>query len=122
MDEKMKRKLKPFLAAISAVLLASTVALRAEAGVVTFDLNYSFGAVNPQGDVIVTITDANGNVSISVTNNTAGFISDLFLNYNPNSALAGAMITGFDDGANDVSQPTVNFNALQGFAIAFGYQ
>ena len=118
----MKRKLKPSIAATLAALLASTIALGAEGSVVTFDLNHSFGAANPQGDVIVTITDVGGNVTISVTNNSAGFIKDLFLNYSPNSDLAGATITGFDDGANDVSQPSVNFNALQGFAIAFGHQ
>jgi hypothetical protein len=118
----MKRKLKPSIAATLAALLASTLALGAEASVVTFDLNYNFGAVNSQGNVIVTITDASGNVTISVTNNSAGFISDLFLNYNPSSDLAGATITGFDDIAGVVSQPSVNFNALQGFAIDFGYQ
>jgi hypothetical protein len=118
----MNRKLKPSIAATLAALLASTLALGAEASVVTFDLNYNFGAVNSQGNVIVTITDASGNVTISVTNNSAGFISDLFLNYNPSSDLAGATITGFDDIAGVVSQPSVNFNALQGFAIDFGYQ
>lgn len=120
----MKRTLKVSVTASLAALLASTIALRAEAGAVTFDLNYNFGAVNAGGSVIVTITDTNPNdrVTISVTNNSAGFISDLFLNYYPNAGLAGATIANFSDGSNDVSQPAVAYNALQGFAIDFGYQ
>jgi hypothetical protein len=118
----MNRTLKVSIAAALAALCASAVALRAEAGVVTFDLNYNFGAVNAGGDVIVTVTDAGGNVTIAVTNNSAGFISDLFLNYNPSADLAGATIANFSDGSYDVSQPAVAYNALQGFAIDFGYQ
>ncbi len=104
-----------------AALLASAVASRAEADVI-FDLNYNFGAVNAGGDVIVTITDASGNVTINVTNNSAGFISDLFLNYSPSADLSGATIANFSDGSYDVAQPAVHFNPLQGFAINFGYQ
>jgi hypothetical protein len=115
----MMRKLST--AATLAAILASTLAPCAEAGV-TFDLNYNFGLVNAGGNVLVTVADANGNVTISVSNNSAGFISDLLLNYNPNADLAGATIAKFDDLAYDVSQPTVGYNALQGFAIKFGYQ
>ena len=103
-------------------LLASTIALRAEADVVTFDLNYNFGTVNAGGDVVVTITDAGGNVTIGVKNNSAGFISDLYLNYNPSSDLAGATILNFSDVSSDVAQPSVHLNGLQGFAIDFSYQ
>jgi len=121
---KMKRTLKISVAASLAALLASTIAPRAEAGAVTYDLNYNFGAVNAGGDVIVTITDTSPNdrVTISVTNNSAGFVSDLFLNYHPNADLAGATIANFSDGAYDVSQPAVAYTALQGFAIDFGYE
>ena len=119
----MKQSLNRPVAFTLAALLASAIALRAEAGVV-FDLNYNFGTVNAGGDVIVEITDgADGNdVTIAVTNNSAGFISDLFLNYSPNADLAGATITSFNDGSFDVAKPSVHFNGLQGFAIKFGFQ
>ena len=59
----MKRSLNKPIAFILAALLASAVALPAEAGVV-FDLNYNFGAVNAGGDVITEIADeADGNVT-----------------------------------------------------------
>ena len=81
----MKQSLKRPVALALAGLLASGVALRAEADVVTFDLDYNFGTVNAGGDVVVEITDvADGNVTIAVTNNSGGFISDLYLNYDPN--------------------------------------
>ena len=119
----MKQSLNKPVAFTLAALLASAIALRAEADVVKFDLNYNFGAVNAGGDVIVEITDvANDDVKIAVTNNSAGFISGMFLNYSPNAALAGATIKDFDAGSFDVAPPTVHFNALQGFAIKFGYQ
>jgi hypothetical protein len=123
MDEKMKRTLKVTVAAVAAALLASAIAMRAEAGAVTFDLNYNFGVVNAGGDVIVTITDAGGNVTIVVTNNSAGFIKDLLLNYSPNADVAGfPTIANFSDGSYDVSQPAVAYNGLQGFAIDLGFQ
>jgi len=118
----MKRRLNLCVAASLAACLASTIAVHAEADVVTFDLNRNFGAVNAGGNVLVTITDASGNVTIAVTNNSAGYIKDLFLNYSPSADLtAGATIANFSDGSWDVSQPTVGYNA-QGFAIDFGYQ
>jgi len=59
----MKQSLNRPVAFTLAALLASAIALRAEAGVV-FDLNYNFGTVNAGGDVIVEITDgADGNVT-----------------------------------------------------------
>lgn len=119
----MKQSLRMPVAFTLAALLASAIALRAEADVVKFDLNYNFGTVNAGGDVIVEINDVgDGNVTIAVTNNSAGFISDLFLNYSSNAGLAGATILEFEDGSFDVSPPSVHFNALQGFAINFGYQ
>jgi hypothetical protein len=117
----MQRGLKAPLTLTLAALFASAVTLRAEAAVV-FDLNYNFGTVNAGGDVIVTITDAGGNVTIAVTNNTQGFISDLYLNYDPNADLANANILNFSDGSYDVAQPSIHYDALQGFAIDFGYQ
>jgi len=118
----MKPSLKIPVVLTLAALFASAAALRAEASVVMFDLNHNFGTVNAGGDVIVTITDAGGNVTIAVTNHSGGFINDLFLNYSPSANLAGATIANFSDGLYDVSQPAVHFNALQGFAIDFGYQ
>ena len=118
----MKRSPNGLLALSFAALLAFAVALPAEADVVLFDLNYNFGTVNAGGNVIVTITDSAGNVTIAVTNNSAGFISDLYLNYSPPADLAGATVANYSDGSFDVSQPGVAFNALQGFAIDFGYQ
>jgi PEP-CTERM motif len=117
----MLRSMKAPLA-LMAAMLASVVALRADAAVVNFDLNYNFGTVNAGGDILVTITDVGGDVSIAVTNNTQGFISDLYLNYDPNTDLAGAQILNFNDGSYDVAQPSIHFNGLQGFAIDFGYQ
>jgi len=105
-----------------AALLATAVAPHAEAGMVNFDLNYNFGADNAGGDGVGTITDAGRNVTIAVTNHTQGFISDLYLNYAPNTDLAGAQIVNFSDGVYDVAQPSLHFNGLQGFAIDFGYQ
>jgi hypothetical protein len=105
-----------------AALLACALSVPAKAGIVSFDLNYNFGAVNAGGDVIVTIADAGGNVSITVTNNSAGYVKDLLLNYNPNADLAGATIANYSDGSFDVSQPSVSYSALQGFAIDFGFQ
>ena len=115
--------MKATVALALGALIASAVAVPAKAGVVLFDLNYNFGAVNAGGDVIVTITDAGGNVNVSVTNNSAGYISDLLLNYKPNADLAGTTIINFDDvGSSIVSQPGISYNALQGFAIDFGFQ
>jgi hypothetical protein len=120
----MMRKLST--ATTLAAILASTIAPRALAGAVTFDLDYNFGPVNAGGNVVVTVEDgsgdASGNVAVSVSNNSAGFISDLFLNYNPNADLAGAAIAAFSDDGYDVAQPTIGYNALQGFAIKFRYQ
>ena len=53
-----------------------------------FDLNYNFGTVNAGGNVIVTITDTGpiyDYVTIAVTNNSGGLVSDLYLNYSPNT-------------------------------------
>lgn len=118
----MKRFVKVSVALTLATLLASAGALRAEAGVVTFDLNHNIGTVNAGGGVTVTITDTSGNVSIAVTNNSGGFISDLYLNYSPNTDLAGAAVVNFSDGAHDVAQPSIHFNGLQGFAIDLAFQ
>ena len=117
----MKRSMTAPLTLAVAAVLASAVAVPAQADV-TFDLNYNFGSVNAGGDVIVTITDKGGSVNVAVTNNTQGFISDLYLNYNPSSDLANASISNFQDPASDVAQPSVHYNGLQGFAIDFGYQ
>jgi len=118
----MQRSLNATLALALGAVLAMTVALRAEAGMVDFDLNYNFGTVNAGGVVVVTITDVGGNVTIAVTNHTQGFIGDMYLNYNPNADLAGAKIVNFSDGSYDVAEPSLHFNGLQGFAIDFGYQ
>ncbi len=118
----MQRSMKAPLALSLAALLASVVALSADAAMVNFDLNYNFGTVNAGGDVLVTITDAGEDVSIAVTNNTQGFISDLYLNYDPSTDLAGAQVLNFSEGSYDVAQPSIHFNGLQGFAIDFGYQ
>ena len=112
--------MKPRVALSLAAFLASALAVPAEA--LVFDLNYNFGAVNAGGDVVVTIVDASGSVHITVQNNSAGYLSDLFLNYNPSANLAGAAISNFNDGASDVTEPGVSYNALQGFAIDFGFQ
>src|SRR4030095_3499938 len=117
----MKRSLRPFIALSVAGLFAIATALPSEAGPLTFDLNYNFGTVNAGGDVIVTIVDASGNVTITVTNNSQGFINDLFLNYSPSDDIETAPVATFSGGVLDVSQPGVQF-ALQGFAIAFAYQ
>ena len=91
------------------------------ASAILFDLNYNYGTVNTQGDVLVNITQGlNGTVDITVTNNTSGFINDLFLNYN--GSLAGATISGYT-GAG-VTQPGIQVGggSAQGFAIIFDYQ
>jgi hypothetical protein len=118
----MKQSLNVRLALVLAAFTASTLAIRSDASVVTFDLNYNFGTVNAGGDVLVTIEDESGDVKISVTNNTLGFINDLFLNYSPSTDLAGATVKNFSDGTDDVTAPVIHYNALQGFAIDFGYQ
>lgn len=118
----MKRIAKASVALTAATLLASAVALRAEAGVVTFELNNNFGAVNAGGAVIVTIADANGNVTIGVTNHSGGFISNLYLNYGSITDLDDAKVVNFSDGAHDVALPSIGFNGLQGFEIGFGFQ
>ena len=120
----MNRSLNLSTALALAGLISIVGALPAQASPVMFDLNYNFGTVNAGGDVIVTIADAaSGNVSITVTNNTQGFINDLFLNYSPSASLAGATVMNFIEGSSsDVTSPAVYFNALQGFAIDFGYQ
>lgn len=120
----MNRSLKmPFAMALGAALCVFGT-LRANATLLTFDLNVNFETVNAGGDVIVAITEAAtaGNVTITVTNNTEGFLNDLYLNYTPNGNLAGATVLNFDDTLGIVTQPTIHWNALQGFAIDFGYQ
>ena len=117
----MRGSLRTLFAVGSMALFTSAVSVRAEAGLVDFDLNYNFGTVNAGGDVLVTITDAGGNVTISVTNNTQGFIKDLYLNYSPSADLANATILNFSDGSFDVTQPSVN-GTFQGFAIDFRFQ
>ena len=111
--------LQSFCARCAALVLALACTSFAHAATIDFDLNFNFGTVDTQGDVLVSISDnGDGTVTIGVTNHTAGFINDLFLNYG--GSLAGASITTFA-GAG-VTQPTIGFNALQGFAIDFGYQ
>jgi hypothetical protein len=110
------QQLRSLLAATACgtLLLASSAAQA-----VLFDLNFNFGSVNAGGNVTVNITDnGNGTVQIAVENHTQGFLNDLFLNYN--GSLAGATIQNFT-GAG-VSQPTIQFNGAQGFAIIFDYQ
>ena len=114
-------------AALCAMPLAMGIYGSALGTLITFDLNVNFGTVNAGGDVIVTITEdsaanVDDGVHITVTNNTAGDLSDLFLNYDPPSDLATAVVKNFDDGSGNVTQPSVSFNGLQGFAIDFGYQ
>lgn len=106
--------------AIAAIAACTT---SARATVLEFDLNFNFGTVDAGGDVLVSITEAAtaGDVTITVTNNTLGFLNDMFLNYSPPSDIAGATISNFDDTVGTVTQPTVAYNALQGFAIDFGY-
>jgi len=104
--------------AIAATALALT---STSASALLFDLNYNYGTVDAQGDVLVNITQGlNGTVGITVTNNTAGFINDLFLNYN--GSLAGATITSFT--GVGVTQPSIQVGggSAQGFAIIFDYQ
>jgi hypothetical protein len=109
--------MKTFLSALAlGALLASS-----NAQALLFDLNFNFGTVSVQGNVLVNITDnGNGTVTVDVTNNTAGFINDLFLNYN--GSMAGATITSFTSINGTVAQPSIGFNGLQGFAIDFGFQ
>jgi hypothetical protein len=101
-------------------LVAGMFASQASATLLTFDLNFNFGAVDAGGDVIVTIEEAaaSGDVHITVTNNTLGFMNDLFLNYSPSANLAGATVENFTGPA---SEPSVTLG-VQGFAIDFGYQ
>ena len=75
-------------------VLSALSSLPAHATVLLFNLNYNYGAVDARGDVLVTITDAAtaGAVTISVINNTLGFLNDLFLNYNPSSDIANATL------------------------------
>jgi hypothetical protein len=103
-------------------LLTMSFALRTDAALFNFDLD-SYGSGNAGGDVLVTIEDATaGNVKVTVRNNTEGFVTDLFLNYEKGADLAGATVLGFmpDDGT--VTPPTVRFNGLQGFAIDLAFQ
>ena len=104
-------------------VLSALGSLPAHATVLQFDLNYNYGTVDAGGDVLVTITDAAtaGDVTISVVNNTLGFLNDLFLNYNPSSDIANATLYNFGATTGVVGQPSIQYNALQGFAIDFGY-
>ena len=128
-------------------VLSGLTSLPAHATVLHFDLNHNYGAVDAGGDVLVTITEAAtaGDVRISVVNNTLGFLNDLFLNYNSeeqwpfhdraglgflnnlflkfdaNSDIAHATIHNFGATTGVVGQPSIQYNALQGFAIDFGY-
>ena len=112
------RKLNFLAAAFAAAVLASAPAA---ANTVLFDLNFNFGTVSAQGDVTVSVSDAgNGNVNVTVHNGTAGFLNDLFLNYSPSSDLATAAITNFSGGS--ITQPSIQFNGAQGFAIIFDFQ
>lgn len=112
--------------AIRQLLVVGTFAAMipsAGATVLDFDLNYNFGTVDAGGDVLVSITEAAtaGDVAITVTNHTLGFLNDLSLNYSPSSDIANATIYGFDVTVGTVGEPSVQYNALQGFAIDFGY-
>lgn len=104
-----------------ALAAASLVFASTSASALLFDLNYNYGTVDAQGDVLVNITQgANGTVGITVTNNTAGFINDLYLNYN--GSLAGATIGSYT--GVGVTQPTIQLGggSAQGFAIIFDFQ
>lgn len=117
----MKRFAIPRLAVTLGALLTMSVALRTDAALLKFDLD-SYGLGNAGGNVVVTVEDASGDVKISMTNNTEGFITDLFLNYGTVGGLAGATVKDFDGGSDDVTPPTVRFNGLQGFAIDLAFQ
>jgi hypothetical protein len=115
--------MKKFCSLLVAGLLSAFSSLPAHATILQFDLNFNFGAEDAGGNVLVTITEAatQGDVHITVVNQTLGFINDLFLNYTPIADIANATISNFDDGSGTVQQPAIQYNALQGFAIDFGY-
>jgi hypothetical protein len=118
----MKRPAMTSRAAAFLVLLSTGLSLHTDAAPFNFVLD-SYGTGNAGGNVIVAIDDAaNGNVLISVTNNTEGFITDLFLNYGTAGGLAGAAVTNFEDTSGTVSEPDVRFNGLQGFAVDLAFQ
>jgi len=118
----MNRKTS-LLAGVFAAVAGTLACSGANATLLNFDLNFNFGAVDAQGNVLVSITEAPtaGNVRITVTNNTQGFINDLWLNYSPNANLAGSTIMNFSATTGIVSSPSVALG-VQGFAIDFGYE
>lgn len=122
----MNLSAKPARALAFCALLTAGIAPNADALPLTFDLD-TYANGNAGGEVVVTISEAAtaGDVRIEVTNNTQGFVSDLFLNYGGGStALAGATVNVQQTSGGDgvVAAPTVQFNGLQGFAIDFGFQ
>ena len=104
-------------------VLSILSSLPAQATLLQFDLNYNFGTADAGGDVLISIYEAAtpGDVTITVVNNTLGSLNDMYLNYSPRADIANATIYNFDNTAGTVGRPTIQYNALQGFAIDFGY-
>lgn len=105
--------------ALAALLATSS----AHAAFLTFDLNHNYGTVDAGGNVIVNITEAAtaGDVHISVSNFTLGFVNELYFNYSPTAHLAGGTTYNFLATSGIVGTPTVQYNANQGFAIIFDF-
>lgn len=113
----MQTKLKILTAAL---LLA---AANAGATVLTFDLNHNYGSVDAGGNVLVTMTEAStaGDVKISITNNTLGFLNKIHFNYFPSTAVADATFYNFSYSGGFVAAPTMSYTTLQGFAFALAF-
>jgi hypothetical protein len=97
----------------------------AGADTLTFVLDQNFGAVNAGGTVTVEITDAGvpaGDVKITVTNGTLGYLNELFLNYTTSADIANGAVGSYVPTPDSTSTaPAVSYNALQGFAIDFDF-
>jgi len=102
------------------LLLAGT---NAQATLLSFDLNHNYGTVDAGGNVAVTITEAAtaGDVHIAISNFTLGFLNEIYFNYAPNTDIAGGTVYNFLATNGVVGNPSVTYNALQGFAIAFDF-
>ncbi|MES2356580.1 MAG: PEP-CTERM sorting domain-containing protein [Pseudomonadota bacterium] len=104
-------------------LLLMIAGANAQATLLSFDLNQNYGTVDAGGNVTVNITEAAtaGNVHIDISNFTLGFLNEIYFNYAPNPDIAGGTISNFFATNGIVGNPSVTYNATQGFAIAFDF-
>ena len=113
------RRLSISLTAMTLVFLP----MMAGAATLTFVLDQNFGTVNAGGTVTVDITDdgvSAGDVKITVTNSTDGYLNDLFLNYTPTGDIAVGAVSAYTSIIGTSTQPGVSAGS-QGFAIDFGF-